>query len=348
VIRTLTLIWPLLAVLPGTPARAALAAEAFVRIGASVLQVEAPQARGGFSLGSGVVVGNGRVVTNCHVTRGADEIRVVQGGLRWRAQAKANDLDHDLCLLDVPGLPAPPVDRRAGAALAVGQPVTALGYTGGIGMQNSAGEVVSLHRLDGASVVQCSNWFSSGASGGGLFDDDGRLVGVLTFRLRGANAHAFAAPVEWVQALIDGAGRGAFTPIAPLDEQALPYWQKPGADQPHFLRAAALLRDDRWAELETTARAWLRDDAGDGEPWYFLGVSLERQGRPAQARQALECSLTLEPARESAWLLLAPLYERLGLTVAANAVRARLVATVKGRPAATEEQPMQPCATRLE
>jgi hypothetical protein len=226
--------------------------------------------------------------------------------------------------------------------------VTALGYTGGIGMQNSAGEVVSLHRLDGASVVQCSNWFSSGASGGGLFDDDGRLVGVLTFRLRGANAYAFAAPVEWVQALIDGAGRGAFTPAAPLDEQSLPYWQKPGADQPHFLRAAALLRDDRWAELEATARDWLRNDAGDGEPWYFLGVSLERQGRPAQARQALECSLTLEPARESAWLVLAPLYEQLGLTAAANAVRARLVATVKGRPATNEEQPMQPCATRFE
>jgi hypothetical protein len=338
----------LLAVLSGTPARAALPAEAFVRIGASVLQVEAPLARGGFSLGSGVVVDHGRVVTNCHVTRGAGEVRVVQGGLRWRAQAQANDLDHDLCLLDVPGLPAPPVDRATGVAPAVGQAVTALGFTGGIGMQNSPGEVVSLHRLDGASVVQCSNWFSSGASGGGLFDDEGRFIGVLTFRLRGASAHAFAAPVAWVQMLIDDAGRGGFAPVAPLDEQALPYWQKAGADQPRFLRAASLLRDDRWAELEATARDWLRDDAGDGEPWYFLGVSLARQDRLAQARRALECSLNLEPARESAWLLLAPLYERLGLPAAADAVRARLVASVKGRPAATEGQSWPLCATAIE
>ena len=43
---------------------------------------EAPRALGGLALGSGVAVAPGQVVTNCHVTRDATEIRVVSRGAR--------------------------------------------------------------------------------------------------------------------------------------------------------------------------------------------------------------------------------------------------------------------------
>lgn len=217
-----------LAALP--PARAEIDRAALVRIGASVLRVEAARLRGGFALGSAVVVGDGMAVTNCHVTREARAIELVRGERRWPARSQAADIEHDLCLLRAEGLPAPAMLGRT-EELQRGQPVLALGYTGGVSLQNSVGEVISLHRLDGAPVVRSSNRFSSGASGGGLFDESGRLVGILTFRERGGAY--FSAPSEWLQRLIDTA---PFEDVAPLPRDRRAYWERPQESRPAFLR----------------------------------------------------------------------------------------------------------------
>ena len=48
-----------------------------VALSASVLKVEAQRVQGGYNLGSGVVVAEGRIVTNCHVTRDAVAIHIL-------------------------------------------------------------------------------------------------------------------------------------------------------------------------------------------------------------------------------------------------------------------------------
>lgn len=301
---------PALAV-PPQMAHAALDQAAYVSLAASVLRVEAPRPRGGYAFGSAVAIAPDKVVTNCHVTREAQQIHVLRAGLRWPVQWQASDLRRDLCLLQVPGLQAQPVTLGHAATLAIGQQVTALGYTGGLGIQNSAGEVVQLHRHDGAQVIQSTNWFSSGASGGGLFDDDGRLVGILTFRLRGGESHYFAAPVEWVLQMMKDSARGNFRQVMPLDTRQLPYWQAGPAQQPRFLQAAALAGSQRWSDLERLARDWTTVEPEDGEPWYLLGLALDRQGRADDARRALECSLAIEPTRQAARRALAEIAGRL-------------------------------------
>lgn len=291
--------------------QAALDQADYVSIAASVLRVEAPRQRGGYALGSAVAVSPDQVVTNCHVTRDALAVHILRGGLRYPAASQSSDVSRDLCLLDVPGLDAKPVKLGRAADLALGQPVTALGYTGGVGIQNSGGEVVQLHRHDGGRVIQSSNFFNSGASGGGLFDDEGRLVGILTFRLRGGQAHYFSAPVEWVLQMMKASARGNFRQVMPLDTRQLPYWQAGPSQQPRFLQAAALAGTQRWGELETLARDWTALEPEDGEPWYLLGLALDRQGRAAEARRALQCSLELEPTRRAAREELAALATRL-------------------------------------
>jgi serine protease Do len=279
----------LLALLP-LPGHAALERAELINLAASVLRIEAPRASG-YSIGSGVAVGDDKVITNCHVTRDAKSIFVLRGGVRWPATAQTANAERDLCLLTVPGLVAPVAQLGNAKDLTIGQMLSALGYTGGLGIQSSDGEVVELHRHDGAQVIQSTNWFSSGASGGGLFDEAGRLVGILTFRLRGGESHYYAAPVEWVQQLMEDARNS--TP--PSNAKAAPFWQAPANAQPRFLQAAVLRSESRWNDLATLAREWVRQTVDDAEPWHLLGMALARLERPSEARDAFECSLHLSP-----------------------------------------------------
>jgi serine protease Do len=306
--RRAPLLWWAAIAMAATPAQASTTdPAALVRLAGSVLRVEAPTLRGTLAVGSAVTVASERVVTNCHVTRDARTVYVIRGGVRWEAEQQASDVERDLCLLHVPGLVSPAVPMGSAAQLVVGQQVAALGFTGGAMMQRSLGDVLALHRHDGASVIQSSTWFSSGASGGGLFDGQGALVGVLTFRLRGGAAHWFAAPVEWVRQMLDDPQRTPAAPVQPLDAARTPYWQRPTPAQPRFLRAAVILRDRAWTDLVQLCREWLDHDAADAEPWRLLGTAFEQLDRLGDARDALQCALRLAPshvALNTQWLAL--------------------------------------------
>jgi hypothetical protein len=306
------------------PADASLERERLFEAAASVLKIEAVRQQGGYSIGSGVVVADGVVVTNCHVTQSAVSINVLRGDQRWRVEAQARDAVHDLCLLRVPRLGAPSVTLGRSAELKNGQAVAAVGFTGGQGLQSSTGKVIELHRLDGGYVIQSDNWFSSGASGGALFDEQLRLVGVLTFRLRGGLLHYFASPVEWLAPLL--ADGQAFRPVAPAGPADPYYWQRQPPTQAAFLQAAALQRDSNWTELEALARRWCESDADDPAPWNALARALDGLGRLGDAAAALEQSLKLAPTAGPAWLYLGQLALRQGERAKAQAIRQRLEA----------------------
>lgn len=308
---------PLAPAAASAPDRAALA-----RAAPTVWKIEAARAQGGYSLGSGVALAPDEVLTNCHVTRDAQSVHVLRGGQRWRAQAQAVDADHDLCLLQVPGLDATAPALGRSSTLLPGQPVSAFGYTGGLALQHSAGTVVALHRLDGGRVIQSSNAFTSGASGGGLFDSEMRLVGILTFRLRGGAAHYFSAPVEWALTLREG--RAGFAAVQPLAPGPLAYWQRPAEDQPRFLRAGVLERERRWDELEGLAFNWTRVDPDDPQPWYLHGLALGGLERWPESQRALEHAVKLEPTAHRAWFRLGHVHAAQGQLERAREVRARL------------------------
>ena len=310
--------------LAAPPAWADMDRAVLIGLSASVLKIEVLRVQGGFSFGSGVVVAPERILTNCHVTHDALKINVLRGGARWRAVSQMSNVDHDLCLLRVPGLQARAVTLGQAELLKPGQPLTALGYTGGMHMQKSEGVVLALHRFDGSRVIQSSNWFGSGASGGGLFDENLRLVGILTFHLRGGDGHYFAAPVEWLRGMLDAPGEDGYSDVAPDRSLQLAYWQRPVLDQPRFLQAARLQRDEQWPELASMAVEWVRADASDPESWYLMGVALAQMNRLAEAQHALECALAIEPASTAAWAQLAPVYDHLGQTERAARIEWRL------------------------
>jgi S1-C subfamily serine protease len=242
-----------------------------LKLAPSLARVEANKTTGGYAFGTAVAIAPDRVVTNCHVTREAQAIYVVKGGLRWDARAQLADVDHDLCLLWVPGLDARVAPLATSAGLHVGQPVAAIGYGGATGIQVSIGEVIGLHAFDGGQVIRSSAAFSGGASGGGLFDEDGRLVGILSFRLQAKGAYFFSVPVEWFSERMLDLSR--YQPVAPLGE-ARSFWERPQAMQPYFMRATSLEAAHNWPELLRFTEAWVEAEPGNPDPQYFRDKAL--------------------------------------------------------------------------
>ncbi|MEO8626789.1 MAG: tetratricopeptide repeat-containing serine protease family protein [Betaproteobacteria bacterium] len=302
-------------------AAADLDREQLTTLSSSLVKVEAVDAEGRLWLGTGVQVAPERVVTSCHVTRPAEDIRVRYRGGTLPAVAQSADTEHDLCILSVPGLDVKPAKVGRSNALRVGEPVWALGYEGGYALKIRGGIVRALHALDGASVVESTTPFTSGASGGALFDEDGQLVGILTYRLRGDRRSYFAVPVEWFAARV--LADRAYQAVAPL-QGALPFWQRPIAELPFFLRAHQLETGGDWGGLITLTDEWSKVDSESAEAWLFRGRGLAETQDPSSARRALQRALVLDPVYSAALLQLGRLSAHSGALEEANDALARL------------------------
>lgn len=283
-----------------------------IALSRGIVKVEVQRRQGGYALGSGVIVGEGRVLTNCHVTRDAVAVTVLKYGQRHAAHAQAVDMRHDLCLLRADAITGQDALPIAGsAALRDGQRVIAMGFTGGLELSVSEGVVVGLHPFDGAQVIQSTNFFNSGASGGALVDEQSRLVGVLTFRLRGGEAHYFSSPADWLALHVDGPEK--FEPIRPIDARHQPYWALTDESQPTFLRAQSLLRSGRFAELRALARQWRRQVPADAQPAFMQGLAAEALDDLREAMDAFEDAVSVDRGLASAWMRLGLLAVRMGM-----------------------------------
>jgi len=205
--------------------------------GESLVKIRVAAADGSRSLGTGVVIASNVVATACHVIRDAEVIEVIHGREQRRASIESGSLVHDLCLIRVPGLDLPAVPIRASETLRVGERVVAVGYPAGDDLTARDGVVDGLYRYDGGDVIRTSSTFDAGESGGGLFDEEGALVGFLAFKARsGARLH-FALPADWA---LPGSMVGSL--LGPIDvtKDRVAFWQQPRASQPAFLGHAIL------------------------------------------------------------------------------------------------------------
>jgi serine protease Do len=182
------------------------AEQVYARVSGSVWRVRTYDADNlPLAQGSAVVVAPGLAVTNCHVLAKARRVSLQREREAFDATLELWDVKRDLCRLKAPSLKGTPVALGDSNKVAVGQNAFAIGNPKGLELTMSAGLVSSLRRNAQGQLVliQTSAAISGGSSGGGLFDDQGRLIGLTTIGSVTGDAQNlnFAIPSSWVSEL---------------------------------------------------------------------------------------------------------------------------------------------------
>jgi tetratricopeptide (TPR) repeat protein len=279
-------------------ARANTPEQIFVQVSPSVVVVDIFDAKGkSVGQGSGAVIGAGQVITNCHVAQNGKSLQVRQLGKTFKAAIQYADPDRDLCQLSVPDLQAPPVTFGTANKLKVGQRVYAIGAPKGLELTLSEGLISSLRPYEGAQYIQTSAAISPGSSGGGLFDDQGRLVGITTFQIIEGQNLNFALPVDWIGEL-------------PKRSQAAPVVAKKGSLD-LLNRAIAFEQKQDWRGLLKLSQHWVESEPRSAPAWFYLGWAYRNLTQYDQAVQAYREALRIQPDWASAWFLLGGTYSDL-------------------------------------
>lgn len=181
----------------GTSTREVSPVDLFTSVSPSVLQILAVSANGkSGSQGSAVAISADRLVTNCHVLKGAVAIGAEIGGEMAIFKRDRVREDADICLLRSTRRLASVTRVRGYGSLKVGERVYAVGSPSGLENTFSEGIISGLRRDRGIHYIQTSAAISPGSSGGGLFDQEGRLIGITTFGLKDAEGLNFAVSAD--------------------------------------------------------------------------------------------------------------------------------------------------------
>jgi len=274
---------------------------------ASVYKIGVSRTTGTHAVGSAVLIAPGKLITNCHTVRDAKHIAIIYPEGEIPVSLDQADFFHDLCVLGTRAFNGRPVTRVPSAELAVGQPVVAVGYTPGFRLSVARGSITALYPYDSGFVLRTSAWFPRGASGGGLFDEEGRLLGILSFRGGSGDELNYVLPNEWIdRILVEGPSNPASS------SRSIAFWDDDAPQQPTFLRAASMEQQGAWRELHVLATDWLLSSEDDVEAWIALGRASAALGENKGAAVALRRAVALQPNNRQAWYWLATAYHSIG------------------------------------
>jgi S1-C subfamily serine protease len=178
---------------------------AFESVGPAVAHIGVHSRNGRSGSGSGVVfTPDGYVLTNSHVVNGAARLEAtLTDGHRFEAALVGDDAATDLAVLRLSETGLPHAVFGRSATLRVGQMVIAIGNPLGYQATVTAGIVSALGRTLRSSsrrlidsVIQTDAPLNPGNSGGPLVDGAGRVVGINTAIIGGAQGICFAIGID--------------------------------------------------------------------------------------------------------------------------------------------------------
>jgi len=262
----------------------------------SIVVIHASDGEGNpINLGGGVVTGRELVTTNCHVVEDAAKLEIHYQGQSFPATPVAANQDRDLCQIRVPQLQAPRAILNTGR-LRIGQRVYAIGAPEGLELTFSEGLISSLRDFDGSQYIQTSAAISQGSSGGGLFDVEGRLIGITAFFIAEGQNLNFALPASWIVELERG---GRATARGGAQESPEARWIRRVSD--------ARAKKD-WVGLLTLAQQWVRAMPRSARAWQELGDAYSAVSRPRRAIPAYQQAVRYNAESFDTWHKLGTTY----------------------------------------
>jgi serine protease Do len=174
-----------------------------------------------YSLGSGVIINeDGYILTNEHVVRGADELKVtLTDGKEYKGKIVGQDHTSDLAVVKIEGRRFPYAPLGNSGSLIIGEWAIALGNPFGyllddpnptvtVGVISALNRDIKMDPQEGRSyrkMIQTDAAINPGNSGGPLVDADGQVIGINTFIFsssRGSEGIGFAIPIDRAKRII--------------------------------------------------------------------------------------------------------------------------------------------------
>jgi hypothetical protein len=282
------------------PAEAQTSMEQLLEINQSMVQISVDLGKGITGTGSGVVVSEQHVITNCHVLANAKGVNVAKYNDGYKPIAMKADWIHDLCLLIFDNLPFKPVPMRDSASLQHGEKVIVVSYPNDNNVpQPSYGIIKAIYPYEDSVILRSNAPFSLGSSGGAMFDRDFKLIGITTFKSPGRNAYFYSMPVEWIRKLFDAKD------TLSLETNEIPLWALPEAKRPFFMRVVIPYQNEDWEALERIANEWLSREPDNADACYYLSLAERALNKSDGANDHLAQAIKLNPRHLDAQVMMA-------------------------------------------
>ncbi|MFM9835082.1 MAG: trypsin-like peptidase domain-containing protein [Methylophilaceae bacterium] len=265
-------------------------AELAYQLKASIVKVHTATKSGGHGVGTGVVVGKDLVATNCHVIANSVGVKITKFDESFTPDAIKADWKHDLCILKFQFLELKPVELGDSENLKYEQEMFSIGFPGGAPKpQTTYGKIKALYPLDNGEIIRTDASFVMGSSGSPVFDNQGKLIAISTFKSPGHHAYFYNVPVKWVKALLDSPD------ISSLETNIAPFWDATPENKPFFMQVVLPYQNEKWDELNPIAEAWVNKEPLSAEAHFYLGVANEKLGKTQQAKSEFSTAIKLHP-----------------------------------------------------
>ncbi len=291
---------------------------------------------------------NGVLVTAYHVLKGAATIHahLPSGAYYVFKGIRAADEKDDIAVLQFDATDTPSVKALGDSdKLRIGDEVYAIGTPSGLEGTVSTGSISNpVQEIGDQSYIQFTAPISPGSSGGGLFDEDGEVVGITAALVTEANSENLnlAVPINIYRGVLTGTASQLTRESPELyyslgnladDKQdwdeAIRYYQKAVDLDANYLNAYNGLGGDyfekRQFDLEVANYLKATElNPKDADSFYYLGTAYEDTGNYDEAIAAYETALKIEPSHMEALHDLAVLYLAQGKVDQAKELQPRI------------------------
>lgn len=253
----------------------------------SIVMIKGYTTDGNMAYGSGVVVAPNKVLTNCHIFRKTTEPWISRGEDTYRITQVQADRYHDLCLIAGENLPFKPAVIGTATTMKKGEEIIGMGHSSASPAPiNANGVLKSIYPFDNAYIIRSTARFAMGASGSGLFDGQGRLIGINTFKSPGRNAYFYALPIEWLANLEN-------QPVEKFPIDGKTFWEEDDEHKPYFMQMAEPEIQEDWQRLGNITQKWVLAEPKNAEAWYEQGVAQEHLNLIDQAEKSYRQAIKL-------------------------------------------------------